>query len=121
MPAFVVEKASQDQPAFRVLGRDGKPVAEIQEFLSYLATCGRSGYTLHSYATGLAHFFGWLHESGKRVDDVTRHIVGQYIGAFGRSRKRRPGAARLQRRTLGIRRAARDRVTNDGRARSTIG
>jgi hypothetical protein len=91
MPVFLVEKVLYAQPAFRVLGPDGKPATEIQEFLVYLATCGRSAYTVHSYATGLAHFFGWLHESGKHVDEVTRHLVGQYIAAFGRNPKRRPG------------------------------
>jgi site-specific recombinase XerD len=108
-PVFLVEKVPQDQPAFRVLGPDGKPVAEIQEFLSYLATCGRSGYTLHSYATGLAHFFGWLHESGKHVDEVSRHMVGQYIAAFGRSPKRRLGARHVPETDLG---------DQDGRTRS---
>ena len=76
MPIFVVEKVPEEDPAFRVLGPDGKPVAHIQEFLIYLATCGRSAYTMSSYATGLAHFFGWLQECGKHVDEVTRHLVG---------------------------------------------
>ena len=40
MPIFVVEKVPQDEPAFRVLGPDGKPVGQIQEFLIYLANCG---------------------------------------------------------------------------------
>lgn len=92
MPVFLVEKVPHDHPAFRVLGPDRKPAAEIQAFLVYLAACGRSAYTVHAYATGLAHFFGWLHESGKRVDEVTHHLVGQYVAAFGRSPKLRPGA-----------------------------
>src|SRR5664279_1570779 len=95
MPAFRVERVPQGCPAFRVLDPDGKPIMGIQEFLSYLATCGRSAYTLHSYATGLAHFFVWLHESGKQVDEVTRHIAGQYISAFGRAPKSRPGTCRI--------------------------
>src|ERR1700704_2740211 len=33
-----------------------------------------------------AHFAGWLHEAGVDLDAVTRPIVGQYIGAFGRGR-----------------------------------
>jgi site-specific recombinase XerD len=90
MAVFSIEKVLQDQPAFRVLGPDGEPVGEIQEFLSYLATCGRSAYTLRSYATGLAHFFSWLHERGIQVGEMTRHLVGQYIAAFGRSPKIRP-------------------------------
>jgi hypothetical protein len=74
MPIFVVEKAPQDEPAFRVLGPDRKPAGEIQEFLIYLSNCGRSTYTIRSYATGLAHFFGWLHERGTQVDAVTRTL-----------------------------------------------
>jgi len=91
MPIFFVEKAPQDEPAFRVLGPDRKPAGEIQEFLIYLSNCGRSAYTIRSYATGLAHFFDWLHERGTQVDAVTRTIVGHYIGAFGRTPKHRPG------------------------------
>jgi integrase/recombinase XerD len=92
MKSFKVEKIAEAFVPFQVRDPDGAPVAEINEFLLYLATCGRSAYTLHSYATGLAHFFGWLHESGKRVDDVTRHVVGQYIAVFGHAPKYRPGA-----------------------------
>ena len=95
MPVFRVEKVPQDHPAFRVLSPDGEPVAGIQEFLSHLATCGRSAYTLHSYATGLAHFFSWLQESGEQIDEVTRHVAGQYIGAFSRAPKCRPVTSRI--------------------------
>lgn len=92
MPIFFVEKVLKDEPSFRVLGPDGKPAGPIQEFLIYLANCGRSVYTIRSYATGLAHFFGWLYERGTAVDTVTRTTVGHYIGAFGRTPKHRPGA-----------------------------
>ncbi len=95
MPLFWVEKVPNEYPAFRVMGPDGEPVSEIQEFLRYLATCGRSAYTLRSYATGLAHFFGWLHRSGNHLDEVTRHIAGQYIAAFGRDPKKRLGARQI--------------------------
>jgi site-specific recombinase XerD len=95
MPVFLVEKVPEENPVFRVVGPEGEPVAEIQEFLAYLETCDRSAYTMHSYALGLAHFFRWLHESGKQVDDVTRYVVEQYIGAFGRAPKHRPGAREL--------------------------
>ncbi len=48
---------------------------------------GRSSYTLHSYAVGLADFLGWLYQSGIDADDVTRHVAGQYIADFGNSPK----------------------------------
>src|SRR5690242_15737426 len=96
MNSFKVEKTPDAFAPFQVRGPDGEPVVEINEFLLYLATCGRSIYTLHSYATGLAHFFGWLRESGKQVDDVTRHVVGQYIAAFSHAPKYSPGARHVR-------------------------
>jgi hypothetical protein len=57
MPIFTVEKRNGGQPCFQVLGPDGSLATAINEFLAYLATCGRSAYTLRSYVTGLAHFF----------------------------------------------------------------
>ena len=94
MPAFKVEKVAEDQPCFRVLCPDETVCIEITEFLEHLSICGRSGYTLRAYATGLAHFFSWLHDSGKSPDDVTRHVTGQYIGAFGKSPGLGPRAPR---------------------------
>jgi site-specific recombinase XerD len=61
----------------------------------YMATCGRSAYTLHSYATGLAHFFGWLGEYGTAADAVTRNTVARYIVAFGGAPKQRLGSRRI--------------------------
>jgi hypothetical protein len=122
MPIFFVEKVPQDEPGFRVSGPDGKPVGEIQEFLIYLANCGRSAYTIRSYATGLAHFFGWLHERGTQVDAVTRTMVGHYIGAFGRTPKQRPGA-RQPPESQPVQKdgEAVSRAPNDAHAQSTIG
>ena len=87
MPTYTVERTSENWLPFQIRGPDGLPVAEINEFLTRLMTCGRSGYTLRSYATGLAHFFGWLNESGIDVNGVTRTVVGQYIGIFSRGSK----------------------------------
>ncbi|MFZ0463478.1 MAG: tyrosine-type recombinase/integrase [Candidatus Acidiferrales bacterium] len=83
MPTFTIEKHQGGQPCYRVLDPEGTPATVINMFLTYQATCGRSPYTLRSYATGLAHFFTWLLASQINVDDVTRHVVGQYIGPFG--------------------------------------
>ena len=90
MPIFTVEKRNGGQPCFQVLAPDRSPATAINEFLTYLATCGRSAYTLRSYATGLAHFFTWLLESKICADAVTRHVVGEYIAAFGQASPRRP-------------------------------
>ncbi len=60
----------------------------INDFLRYLEQCARSPYTVRAYARGLAHFAGWLHEAGVDLDAVTRPVVGQYIGAFGRGSRR---------------------------------
>ncbi|HEX5481724.1 MAG TPA: tyrosine-type recombinase/integrase [Terriglobia bacterium] len=95
MSSFKVERTPTALAPFQVRGADGAPAAEINEFLLYLAACGRSAYTLHSYATALAHFFGWLRESGKGVDDTRRHVVEQYIAAFSRTPKYHPGGRRV--------------------------
>ena len=90
MRNFTAEKTTDTQPCFHVLDPDRAPAADINKFLGYLASCGRSAYTLRSYASGLAHFFTWLLESNRRADDVTRHVVGEYIAAFGQASPRRP-------------------------------
>ena len=92
MNSLKVEETSEAFVPFQVRGLDGAPVVEINDFLLHLATCGRSAYTLRSYARGLAHFFGWLRTSGRHADDVTRQMVGQYIADFSQAPKYRPGA-----------------------------
>jgi hypothetical protein len=96
MNSLKVEETPEAFVPFQVQGPDGVPVVEIKDFLQYLATCGRSAYTLRSYAGGLAHFFGWLRTSGKQADQVTRHIVGQYIAAFSQAPKYCPGTRRVR-------------------------
>jgi hypothetical protein len=58
-------------------------------------------YKQRAYATGLAHFFSWLHASGGDPYHVTQQTVGSYItefargtmqGAVGAQRARLPGA-----------------------------
>lgn len=71
----------------RILDPLGFPAAAANEFLEHLEIRGRSPYTLHSYAVGLADFLGWLHESDIGVDDVTRHVAGRYIADFGNGPK----------------------------------
>src|SRR2546427_1381767 len=80
--AFNVEKVATGSLPFRVRGPDDALAVEINEFLEYLVTRGRSPYTLRSYAAGLAHFFGWLAERGTEVNHVSRQFVGEYIANF---------------------------------------
>jgi integrase/recombinase XerD len=89
MPIFNVDVTADPQRP-RVVGPDHAPVASIDDFLRYLEQCARSPYTVRAYARGLAHFAGWLHEAGIDIDAVTRPVVGQYIGAFGRGARRHP-------------------------------
>src|SRR5439155_24072309 len=83
MPIFNVD-VTADPHRPRVVGPDHAPVPAINDFLSDLEQRARSPYTVRAYARGLAHFVGWLHETGTDLDAVTRPVVGQYIGAFGR-------------------------------------
>ena len=69
--------------SYRILDPLGFPATKANEFLEHLEIRGRSPYTLHSYAVGLADFLGWLHQRNIAVDDVTRHVAGQYITDFG--------------------------------------
>jgi integrase/recombinase XerD len=87
MPIFNVD-VTADPHRPRVVGPDHAPVPAINDFLSYLEQRARSPYTVRAYARGLAHFAGWLHEAGVDLDAVTRPVVGQYIGAFGRGSRR---------------------------------
>jgi site-specific recombinase XerD len=87
MPIFNVD-VTADPHHPRVVGPDHAPVPAINDFLGYLEQCARSPYTVRAYARGLAHFAGWLHEAGVDLDAVTRPVVGQYIGAFGRGSRR---------------------------------
>jgi len=82
MASFTLTQSPQDARVLLVVGPDGKPVSSIDEFLLHLFHCGRSAYTLRSYARGLAHFFGWLHTTGKRADNVTPQTVEAYIAFF---------------------------------------
>ena len=70
-----------------MLGPDGLPVPAINDFLLHLSHCGRSAYTLRSYALGLAHFFGWLHTTGLHVDDVTPQVLEAYMTFFSSQAK----------------------------------
>src|SRR5260370_2988296 len=87
MAAFTLTQSKADPGIFVVVGPDGLPVSSINEFLLHLSHCGRSAYTLRSYARGLAHFFGWLHTIGRQVDDVTPQVVEAYIAFFSTETK----------------------------------
>ncbi len=87
MAAFTLTQSEEDLSIFLVVGPDGRPVSTINAFLLHLSHCGRSAYTLRSYARGLAHFFGWLHTTGRQVDDVTPQAVEAYIALFSTETK----------------------------------
>src|SRR5260221_13329899 len=87
MASFTLTQSPQDARVFLVVGPDGIPVSSIHEFLLHLFHCGRSDYTLRSYARGLAHFFAWLHTTGRSVDDVTPQTVEAYIAFFSTETK----------------------------------
>src|SRR5437667_2138962 len=87
MAAFTLMQSEADSGIFLVVGPDGLLVSTINEFLLHLSHCGRSAYTLRSYARGLAHFFGWLHTTGRQVDDVTPQAVEAYIALFSTETK----------------------------------
>ena len=87
MAAFTLTQSEEDLSIFLVVGPDGLPVSTINAFLLHLSHCGRSAYTLRSYACGLAHFFGWLHTTGRHVDDVTPQAVEAYITFFSTETK----------------------------------
>src|SRR5258708_10900454 len=82
MGAFTPIQSSQPPGLFLVMGPDGTEVTTINEFLLHLVQCGRSAYTLRSYAQGLAHFFDWLHKTGRQADEVTPQVIEAYITAF---------------------------------------
>lgn len=79
---FRVQKP-QSGESYRILDPLGFPAGAVNDFLEHLEIRGRSAYTLHSYAIGLADFLGWLRESEINIDEVTRHVIGQYITEFG--------------------------------------
>ena len=82
MSTFTLVQPLERPGIFLVMGPDGTAVSVINEFLLHLAHCGRSAYTLRSYAQGLAHFFDWLHRNDHQVDEVTRQVIEAYITAF---------------------------------------
>lgn len=118
MFTYKVERTSESWIPFQVRGPDGLPAVEINEFLAFMMTCGRSGYTLRSYATGLAHFFRWLNESGIDVNGVSRSVVGQYIGTFSSGSK--GGACASAKRSAQNHEARHDRVIAEERQPRTI-
>src|ERR1700730_14329734 len=85
MPNFRVD-VTTDPHRPHVVAPDDAPIPAINDFVNHLEHCARSPYTVRAYARGLAHFVDWLHNEGVELDAVTRPVVGQYIGAFGRGR-----------------------------------
>lgn len=58
---------------------------DAMAFLASLVGCGRSSYTVRTYALGLAHFLEWAAGRGIRLDDVGRGDVAAYVGEFARN------------------------------------
>ena len=83
---FRVQKPANGE-SYRILDPLGFPATKANEFLEHLEIRGCSPYTLHSYAVALAEFLGWLRQTDIGVDDVTRHLAGQYINDFANGPK----------------------------------
>jgi integrase/recombinase XerD len=79
-------------------------VDDIEAFAEHLVVLGRSSYTVRSYRLGVEHFRRWLHP--RSLDDVTRSMVGDYIGQFAAGAGRKRGADRRAARTVNHRLAA---------------
>jgi site-specific recombinase XerD len=79
----------------RAVGPRLAPAAAINDFLIHLEQCARSPYTVRAYARGLTHFVGWLDDTALDVDVVTRSVIGDYVGVFGRGRQPRTVNHRL--------------------------
>lgn len=56
-------------------------------FLERLVACGRSSYTLRTYAGGLDHFVRWLRARDLDVGDVDRGVVVDYVAEFARGER----------------------------------
>jgi integrase/recombinase XerD len=77
-------------------------VDDVEAFAEHLVVLGRSSYTVRSYRLGVEHFRRWLHP--RSLDDVTRSVVGDYIGEFAAGAGR--GVDRRAARTVNHRLAA---------------
>lgn len=82
LAAFTAIQERDVQCPVRVVGSDGCPVEEVDEFLGELHRRDCSAYTLRSYAVGLAHFLSWLRGADIVVNAVTRATVRAYIDDF---------------------------------------
>lgn len=52
---------------------------DLNGYLIYLESRGRSPYTVRSYRLGLDHFYAWLDAHEFALDDVSRRIVEAYL------------------------------------------
>jgi len=88
MATFNVVPIFDGLHSFTLVATDATLVVEVNAYLHHLATCGRSAYTLKSYARGLADFMDWLQQQHIALAAVNGQIIGDYIGEFARSDKR---------------------------------
>jgi site-specific recombinase XerD len=61
--------------------------AEAIEFVEWLVACGRSSYTVRTYASGLAHFLGWLEGRRAGLVEVDRGVVADYVPELARGER----------------------------------
>jgi len=76
--------------SFTVVGRDGLPVAPVEEFLAHLTVAGRSPNTVQGYAHDLRDFFEWL---GQRRWDFREVQLEEAAEFFAWLRRPKPARA----------------------------
>ncbi len=77
---------------------------DVGQFVEHLVVLGRSSYTVRSYGLGVDHFRRWL--APRSLDEVTRSMVADYVGAFAAGCERERGAHERAARTVNHRLAA---------------
>jgi site-specific recombinase XerD len=60
---------------------------EAVAFLAHLVVCGRSSYTLRTYAAGLEHFLRWLMAERVELVDVDCAAIVEYVAQFARGER----------------------------------
>lgn len=90
--SFAVQRLrlSEDGPvSYTVVGDDGLPVGDVEDFLAYLTARGASPNTVQGYAYDLRDFFVWLEQMGLEFRRLRLEVVAQFFDWL-----RRPKPAR---------------------------
>lgn len=93
--SFAVQRLrlSEDGPvSYTVVGDDGLPVDDLEDFLAYLTARGASPNTVQGYAYDLRDFFVWLGQTGLDFRHLRLEVVAQFFDWL-----RRPKPARAPR------------------------